>query len=450
MLDNTFWLGTRSMRLRQNFTGFLVPFESEDEGTVYLGDLQEGRYEVLTTGARGSYTLGTEVNTRYQELSVGYSARRDSGRTELVRLRDRLDVPYLRDFDRTFDITNISGWVRGQSELTSWLILRGGVRLDTFQFNIRDLTLPEADTDGTRLTEQTIASGGAAINPRVSGVIRLAEDLRLSVAYGRGTRSTDAAALSESEEAPFATSEQVETGFKWHWHGEERVLTLQGSYVYAQVERDIIFDPGAGRNVLIGESWRHAVLFQGRLTEQERFDLLANVGWARAMTEERDPTSLDFGEEVLLPYLPQLIARLDGTYRHPFGVRVGRVPLALRVSANFTYVPGRPLPLGETGDPFALVGGSVELELWHTTLRLEGRNLLDQRYRQSEFNYPSRFDRTLPLPASGTPRSERHFVAGEPLFVMASVELALSKIFGFGEAPPPADSKSPPSTHGAE
>lgn len=439
LFENVVWLGQRSMRLRQNFTGFLTPTQTLEEGTVYLGDLQEGRYDVATAGARGSYTLGRTWRKRYQELSVGYSARLDTGRTELVRLRDRLDVPYAVDFDRGFDITNIATWMRAQSELADWLVVRGGVRVDTFQFNVRDFNQPTEDTDGLRLPEQTSGADGLALNPRVSAVVRLGEDLRWTSAYGRGTRSTDAAALSDTESATFAVSDQVETGLKWQLQKDHHALSVQGSYVYALVERDIVFSPEAGRNVLIGASQRHALLFQSRYTHGTRVDVLANVGLARATTEERDPTSLDFGQTVLLPYVPQLIARLDATYRHPFDVRVGGVPLALRTTANLTYTPGRPLPLGETGDPFTLVGAALSLELWHTTLRLEGRNLLGSRYRQSEFNYPSRFDPTRPLPASGAPRSERHFVAGEPRFVMLSVELDVSKIFG--EAPSPAASE---------
>jgi outer membrane receptor protein involved in Fe transport len=429
LLENVAWFGLRTMRLRQNFTGFLVPTETEEEGTVYLGDLQEGRYQATTLGARGSYTLGRRWRERYHELSVGYAGRFDLGRTELVRLRDRLDVPYARDFDREFAIGNVAGWVRAQSEVTDWLLVSGGLRVDSFDFNVRDLNQPDEDTDGARLTEQTIVAGGAAWSPRASATLKLHEDLRWTLAYGRGARSTDAAALSDTEDAPFANSDQVETGLKYRWADEDRALSLQGGYIYALVARDIVFDPGAGRNILIGASDRHAVVFQGRYTERERLDVLLNLGWAQATTEETDETSLDFGQTVLLPYVPQLIARADATYTHDLGVSLGGVPVALRGSANFTFVPGRPLPLGEFGDPFYLLGAAVEADLWHARLRLEGRNLLDLRYRQSEFNYPSRFDRRQPLPSSGPPRAERHFVAGEPRFVMLSVEFDLGELF---------------------
>lgn len=444
LFENVLWLGVRSMRLRQNFTGFLTPTETEEEGTLYLGDLQEGRYQVTTVGARGSYTLGRRWRKLYQELSVGYAARLDTGRTELVRLRDRLDVPYARDFDRTFDVTNVAAWIRAQTALTSWLKLRGGLRLDTFQFGVRDMNQPLEDTDGQRLGEQTLGAGGVAFNPRFSATVRLPKKIRWTAAYGRGTRSTDAAALSDTEAAPFATSDQFETGLKWSYRGKKgQTLKLQGSYVYADVEQDIIFDPSAGRNILIGASQRHAVLFQGRYSWPERFDILANLGWAHATTVERDQTSLDFGQTVLLPYVPQLIARLDGTYKHDFGVKIGPVPLALRASANVTYMPGRPLPLGETGDSFFLLGGALDLDVWHTTLRLEGRNLLNSQYRQSEFNYSSRFDRNIPLPASGVPRAERHIVAGEPRFLMLSLNMDISSIFATEDTAAPTESTAP-------
>jgi hypothetical protein len=50
------------------------------------------------------------------------------------------------------------------------------------------------------------------------------------------------------------------------------------------------------------------------------------------------------------------------------------------------------------------------------------RNLLDQRYRQSEFSYASNF-RAPDAPPSQLP--VRHFGAGEPLWAMATLTLHL-------------------------
>ena len=305
----------------------------------------------------------------------------------------------------------------------------GGVRLDTFGFGTRDFNLPEGDTDGPRLPEHTIRAFGTALNPRVTTVLHLTSDLDASVAYGKGTRSTDAAALSDAETAPFAQSDQVEAGLKWRTADPDAwSFSAQGSYVYAFIERDQIFNPAAGRNILVGQSQRHAVLASGRATYKNTFDVLGNVGFAYATTIQQDETRPTFGERVLLPYIPQLVARLDASWRRDLGVSIDGVPMMLRTASGFTYVPGRPLPLGEYGDPFYLLNASIGVDLWHTTVRLEGRNLLGLQYRQSEFNYPSRFDRTVPLPASGAPRAERHFVAGEPLQVMVSVEVDVERM----------------------
>ena len=137
--------------------------------------------------------------------------------------------------------------------------------------------------------------------------------------------------------------------------------------------------------------------------------------------------------------MPRLITRLDTTYGHTFGATLGEVPVQARGGLSFTYVPGRPLPYDEFGDPFYVLNASAQLTLWHAQVGLEARNLLDLQYRQSEFNYPSRFDRSRPLPTSGSPRPERHAVAGEPLTLMVTVTVALESLLGQLQDAPPSD-----------
>ena len=129
----------------------------------------------MNLGARGSYTLSRRIGERPQELAVGYATRLDQGRTELVRLRDRLQIPYARDFDNSFDILNAAGWMRLQIEALEWLTMRGGLRLDTFGFGVRDRTQVAEDTEGPRLTEQTVQAYGTSVNPRVSAAAHLTE-----------------------------------------------------------------------------------------------------------------------------------------------------------------------------------------------------------------------------------------------------------------------------------
>lgn len=432
LFDQVLWFGVRQMRLRQNFTGFLTPVTDEDGSTNFPGDLQEGRYQVLTIGGRGSYTVGRMVGGLGQQFSLGYSARYDRGTTELVTLRNRLQIPYQRDFDRQLDVTNIAGWMRAQIQPLEDLRVSGGVRLDAFGFGVRDRNFPAGDTEGERLTEQTVEAFGVAVNPRATASYGITDHVSALVSLGQGTRSTDPAALSDSETAPFATSNQADAGLKYERQAtEENPWTLSGQlgYVYARVTQDQVFSPAAGRNILVGASQRHAGLLTARATYKDRFDVLANMAYTRATTIDVDDASPTFGQEVLLPYVPRFIGRLDTTYNHPMPFEVKGEAVSGRVGASFSYVPGRPLPFNTFGDPFYLLDLSAGVSVWRATLDLQVRNALNRQYAQSEFNYPSRFDRNQPLPSSGSLPPARHIVAGDPFFMMLNLRLDVGAFF---------------------
>lgn len=437
VIQNVAWFGLRRMRLKQNFTGFTIPtFTQGDTGGIeYFGDLQESRYKVTNVGARGSFTRALRAESKAmtrQNYTLGYSARLDSGRSEIVRLRDRLSVPYQRIFDREFDIANISGYARGTNTLWDVLALTYGVRIDGYSFAVRDLNLPIEDEDGARLTEQTAQSFGLVAAPRAAATLDLTDEVELSAAYGRSARSTDASALSDNETAPFALADQGEVGvgYKSGEPGEGWLLATKASYVYAQVQRDQVFSPEAGRNILVGPSQRHAGLLNARATYERSFDAMVNLGVTHATYVPDDPTSPEFGQRTLLPYIPQFIGRLDLAYSHDFGRDVMGQPLRARIGTGFTFVPGRPLPYAERGDAFYLLNIGANATLGPVDLGVDVRNAIGLEYAQSEFNYPSRFDPTLPIPSTGSLPNMRHVVAGDPRFVMFNVTFVPSRLLG--------------------
>jgi len=409
------FFGYRTMRLRTNFTGWLTDTTVDENGDplpAQRGDGIEMRYKVLTGGSRGSYTISEQLWGNRQELTIGYALRADHGDSGQLRLRSVTAIPYLQIFDNDFTILNLAGWVRTQIRPLSWLALRGGVRIDTFSFGITDHNQPEADREGIRVPNQTSQSFGFALNPRATLDVRIIEGLHTLASYGQGTRSTDAAALSDNETAPFAKAQEFDTGLAYRYGegGDPVTLSTQLSYSLTLVNKDLIFSEIEGRNVLAGSSTRHAVLFNGRLYLFDLVDILANVGWTRA--------TLDSTGE-LLPYIPQLVARLDTAVAGRLGSwSLGPVPVEGRLGVGFTYVPGRPLPLKEFGDPFYLLGAGGDIRLWYFSVGVELRNILNTRYRQAEFNYASNFVSPEAVP-SRIP--ERHFVAGEPFFVMGTI-----------------------------
>ena len=401
------YLQLRDLRIRENFTGFV-----QDTQEPQRGDGAEQRYQALTLGSRGAYTLTTTLFEQTQELSLGYALRFDRGRSEQLRLRTITAIPYSIVFDREFDILNLAGWMRTELRPLSWLAVRGGVRLETFSFGVNDLNLPPADREGERVDNQTTGSFGFALNPRVTLELRPFSGLSLLGSYGQGTRSTDAAALSDDETAPFATAQEAEAGFRYALsdpEGKNR-LRIQGAYVFAAIDRDLVFEPAAGRNVLVGSSTRHAFLAAVQARFQGWLDALVNVGYTNATLD-------DTGEQI--PYIPEVVVRADVAAHAPlFSWTVGGRAVEGQLGLGLTYVPGRPLPFQAFGDAFVLLSASAQVRVSHFAVGIEGRNLLDREYRQAEFNYASNF-RGPTIPGSRTP--ERHFVAGEPLFVGASV-----------------------------
>jgi iron complex outermembrane receptor protein len=450
------FFGLRDMRIRANFIGLVPEGELPTDGRgrpldEWRGGAIELAYQALTAGTRGTYALSARIGGRKQTLTLGYAARYDRGSSVQLRLRERGDsVPYYRVFDREFSIVNLSGWLRAQLRPLSWLTVRGGLRADVFSFSVLDLNRFEVELEvGSRLGEQRSAAFGLAFNPRVTVDAKLVRGLHLSASYGQGTRSSEAAALSENETAPFAKAQVFDVGLHYHL-GHKRLgkkgplLTLdaQAAYSFAYVNRDIRFDEIAGRNQIFGSSNRHAVLAGLRGQLGRWLDMLFNLGWAYATWDEvivppsASPSDSRAGSGDLIEYIPQLIARLDVAVQGKlFGWRLAGVPVYGSAGLGFTYMPGRPLPLGAFGDDYYLFNVGGQVRLWHFTLALSIRNLFDQRYRQSEFNYPSDFRH---LGGRGGRRNMRHFAAGEPFFAMATLTVHLEQIWQLVASSDPA------------
>lgn len=415
------WLQMRSMRGRENFTGFQEDDLMDDFGIQFVtqeqrGDGLEIRYDVLTGGSRGAYTLTVPAWGADQRLALGYTMRFDKGDASQRKLRAITAIPYQRVFEHELDVMNLAGWMRGDLRPLHWLSLRGGVRIDTFSFGVTNLDKPTADRQGLRLPDQTSQAFGFAINPRATVDVALgASGAHLVGSYGRGTRSTDAAALSDNEAAPFAQSHSFDLGTVFRRGTPQKdpwAFNLQASYNHTRVTNDLVFDQTAGRNIPVGGSKRHVLLGSSRLTVGSWLDTLLNLSWA-------DATLDTTGDRI--PYIPRFIGRFDTAITGALGHwSLGGVPVAGRLGVGVTYVPGRPLPLDRTGDDIFTVNVGGGVRLWHTTLGVQVRNLFDQRFRQSEFNYPSNFEGPN-VPASRV--ATRHFAAGEPFFAMATLTL---------------------------
>ncbi|WP_257453854.1 TonB-dependent receptor domain-containing protein [Archangium lipolyticum] len=399
----------RQMRIRDNFTGFLN--DEPPIGEQQRGDNNEQYYRGTTLGLRGRYTPGLTWLKQPQPLELGYVARFDDVLTRARRLRDHGGAPYRTLFDNQVRTTNLGAYASLRLAPLSWLTLRGGLRFDTFLFGVEDQNRPASDRQGTRIPEESVEAYGFFASPRASAEVRLSPHLTWLTSAGLGARSSDAAALSDAELAPYARVTSAETGLGWKLGGEGRPYSLEarGAVFATRVSQDLVFDETAGRNQPVGPSQRLGAFASSRFTLEERLDVQASVAWARATLPLPGASPWKPWEGTVMPYIPQLLGRLDASVRGD--VSIAGVPVGWNLALGHSAIGPKPLPLDRYSDPIFLFDVAARARWNWMELGVSVTNLLDARWREAEFNYVSNF-RGPDAPASLM--ATRHFSAGAP------------------------------------
>ncbi|MFY0569728.1 TonB-dependent receptor [Archangium lansingense] len=399
----------RQMRIRDNFTGFLndVPPVGEDP----RGDNTEQYYRGTTVGLRGRYSPGLTFFGQSQPLELGYLARFDDVLTRARRLRDHGGAPYATLFDNQVRTTNLGAYASLRLAPLSWLTLRGGLRLDTFLFGVEDQNRPTSDRQGERIPEESIEAYGFFASPRLTAEVRLTPRLTWLTSAGLGARSSDAAALSDAELAPYARVTAAETGLGWRLGGDDRPFDLEarGAFFVTRVSQDLVFDESAGRNQPVGPSQRLGAFATARFTLEDRVDLQASAAWARATLPTPGAPQWKLWEGAVMPYIPHLLGRLDASVRGE--LPVSGVPVGWNLALGHSAIGPKPLPLDRYSEPIFLFDVAARARWKWMELGLSVENLFDARWREAEFNYVSNF-RGPDAPASLL--ATRHFAAGSP------------------------------------
>lgn len=424
-LEQQVFVSTRRLHLIENFTGFVndVP----RDGQPQRGDASEKLYDATTFGLRGSLAMRRPVFDRTQQVEVGYTARYDTGDTASRRLRALGGEPYAVDFDNGFGIGNVGVYAMAHLRLTDALSLNGGVRADAFSFSVLDRNRPAVDRAGARLTSEARDAFGLAVQPRLTVQYRLTDSLDWVASFGTGARSSDAAALSDGELAPFAEVRAAETGLLLDRRFEVgEGLSLQGrATAYAtRVSRALVFDEVSARNELIGASNRFGALAMGRATYGNWLDAQASSTWAEAHLPPPEAAWWQLSSGERLPYVPRWVNRLDAAVRRK--QEVGSQSIEWGAALGVMHVAPRPLPLGKESDSIFTVDTSVRARWRWFETAVSATNLLDARYRLSEFNYASNFGDPSTPPSL---RAARHFSAGPPRMLALTITLHFDELF---------------------
>ncbi|MBL8608267.1 MAG: TonB family protein [Myxococcales bacterium] len=428
------FLGFRDFRLRQNFTGFLEdPQRTWQSVHGQRGDLVDQRSEQITFGGRGSARDSLTIAGREQSLELAYFARYD--RVTGVQQRDRVgtNVPYRTELDLESGLANLGVYADASLHPLPFVTLRGGVRGDLFHYRVTDrcaLTSQSSfggdpvDTEcfrsdrlGYRSADQTAATSATLLQPRATVLLGSWAGMSLSASYGKGARSLDPQYVNQDLKTPFAEVDAMEAGVAYVRRFSRVDVQAKSVFFRTEVDKDLFFNQTEGRNTLADGTTRTGWAGNARATGAF-FDVAANLTFVRAVFDDT---------RLVIPYAPSTVARVDG-------VLFGELPIAIRgralegsLGSGLSYVGPRPLPLDERSDANVLLDLGASVKWRQVAVGLVTTNLLGRRYRLGEYNYTSDF-RSQPYP---TQVAARHFTAGEPRAVYASLTLT----FGGEEKP---------------
>jgi len=430
-LHNQLSLTAQTMRLREDFTGFLL-----DQQTAFQqphperGDLIDLESDAVTAQVQGFARETRDVLGLPQHLELGYFARLD--RTSGQEYRDEAanGHPYAKITDLDATLGDIGLYAALDASLGHRLVLRGGVRSDLLTYNaidncaVHDVAHPsklDPPGDDSCLSQEQLgnhrepvqraSTAGSVVLPRASLLFGPFAGVTTSISYGEGVRSVDPTYITQDVQTPFARIDSYEAGASYAGRPADLDITLRASAFRTHVDHDLIFSETVGRNVLASGTTRLGGSLSGHVTGGW-FDQNASVTVVRSRF---DDTGL------LIPYVPDVVVRSDTVAFGDLPWAPGGAALHALGGLGVTYVGPRALPFGERSDPVLTLDGSASLTWARYTVGLKASNLLDTRYRLGEYNYASDFHSQ----AQPTLTVARQFTAGAPRTILLQLQVSL-------------------------
>jgi iron complex outermembrane receptor protein len=445
-VSQQFFVIDRTMRLRENDTGFI---EDTQEPNQVLhgqrGDLIDLQFSEVTAGGRGLARWHGNVFGQRQEVEAGYYARLDQTTSQQYRVEAGTGAPYQTDADYDSTLGDVGVYVDGNVHLQPWLGLRGGVRADTFLFNVlNNCAVPDVGTPKSvpdvdiscqsqspsgvyREPFQRSTTATGVIMPRGSLVLGPFQHFEFTGSAGTGVRSVDPSDVAQGVSTPFVSVVSEDLGVAYaHELTDSLSLTARSVFFHTAVAQDLLFDPTLGRSTLSSGSnrtgWSGSMRLLGNF-----IDVAANATLVRAVFNDSGACAPDCG--LLVPYVPDLVLRADAVFFHDLPWHLDSKPIRATAGYGVSYVGHRPLPYGEVSDVTFVSDASVGLAWSIWNVRLQAQNLFDSEYKLGEYNYASSFcapgSGCVGRPAEPTLAPERAFTAGAPRAVMLSLSATL-------------------------
>ena len=420
----------RSMRLKENFTGFLLDDQlGRQQPHGQRGDLLDLDVTAGTFGLKGFGRHVFELLGLSHEAELGLYARGDMGSNLQQRIARASDVPYLTEADFDSKLADIGLYADATARVQPWLTFRGGVRTDLFAYDVQDNCAvkdvsrpPESDPPGDasclsmqrfgdhREPNQHATTAAILPLPRVSVLFGPFGPFTMSASYGKGARSVDASYITDAVDTPFAEIDSADVGVAFGRSFDDFTLTASTSFFGTHVTKDQIFSETEGRNTLAEGTTRAGWSLGARLVA-DFLDTNFNVSLVKSRFDDSG---------LLVPYVPDLILRSDTALFHDL-FELNGSPVRGRIGLGVSVVGQRALPYGERSDAIFLLDASTSMSWRFLELEMAGTNLANLETKQAEFNYVSDFKPDDPANLVAA----RHFAAGSPLGVFGTLSATL-------------------------
>ena len=372
--------------LYTNFTFFLNDpangdgIQQSDRRVMYGGDLgykQQG--EVL-----GVQSIGT----------VGFQTRVDNIHATLGTQTTRMPTGTTTDSDILE--ASYAPFVKAEVQPTSWMRLAGGLRAETFTFDVRNRCSTCAEQPAGR------TSSGIVL-PKMNLVLGPWASTEFFANYGEGYHSNDARAAVAPGSSPLARAKSYEVGIRskpWGPEGVELIATLWR----LDLKSELVFVGDEGATEICGASRREGVEVATRGQVWGPIYFNGSVTWTKA----------EFRNGEAIPLAPEVTA---------YGAVLVRWPEGLTSQLQATYLGVRPLREDRSVKAPSWVDFDLseryQLPIKLSHGRLEAflfiQNLLNTKWEQAIFSFDSQRRN------EAAPVNDIHFVPGNPRTVMGGV-----------------------------
>jgi outer membrane receptor protein involved in Fe transport len=369
-----------------NFTFFLNDpvngdgIQQADRRVMYGGDIgYKQRGEVL-----GLPSIGT----------VGFQTRVDNIHARLGTQTTRLPTGPTTDSDILE--ASYAPFVKAEVQPTSWMRLAGGLRAETFTFDVRNRCATCAEQPAGRTSSSIVL-------PKMNLILGPWASTEFFANYGEGYHSNDARSAVAPGSSPLARAQSYEVGVRskpWGPQGLEFIATLWR----LDLKSELVFVGDEGTTENRGPSRREGVEVAVRGQVWGPLSFNGSVTWTKAEFRNGDaiplaPEVTGYGA-VLLRWPEGLSSQLQATY---LGVRPLIEDRSVKSPSWIDFDLSERYQL-----PINLSYGRLEAFLFI-------QNLFNTKWEQAIFSFESQ--RRI----EATPVSDIHFVPGNPRTFMGGV-----------------------------